>query len=48
MDYIRTGYKMSNVKSHLIFFRKVDDNIIEIIRILHQNIDIEDRLKNDD
>lgn len=47
-DYIRTGYRISKVKSHLIFFRKVEDNIIEIIRILHQNMDIENRLKNDD
>ncbi len=48
IDYIRTGYRMTKVKSHLIFFRKVDDNIIEIIRILHQNMDIKNRLKNDD
>jgi toxin ParE1/3/4 len=39
---------MSKVKSHLIFYRKAEDNIIEIIRILHQNMDIENRLKNDD
>jgi len=48
MDYVRTGYRMSKVKSHLIFFKKTEDNIIEIIRILHQNMDIENRLKNDD
>lgn len=48
MDYVRTGYRMSKVKSHLIFFRRTDDNIIEIIRILHQNMDIENRLKNDE
>jgi toxin ParE1/3/4 len=47
MDYVRNGYRMSKVKSHLIFFRRTDDNIIEIIRILHQNMDIENRLKND-
>ncbi|MDP4275070.1 MAG: type II toxin-antitoxin system RelE/ParE family toxin, partial [Bacteroidota bacterium] len=39
---------MSKVKSHLIFFKKTEDNIMEIIRILHQNMDIENRLKNDD
>ena len=48
MDYVRTGYRMSKVKSHLIFFKKTEDNIIEIIRILHHNMDIENRLKNDD
>ena len=48
MDHIRVGYKMSKVKSHLIFFKKAEDNIIEIIRILHQNMDIENRLKKKD
>jgi toxin ParE1/3/4 len=48
MDYVRSGYRMSKVKSHLIFCKKHKDNIIEIIRILHQNMDIENRLKNDD
>jgi len=48
IDYVRTGYRMSKVKSHLIFFKKTEDNTIEIIRILHQNMDIENRLKNDD
>lgn len=47
MDYIRSGYRMSKVKSHLIFFKKTEDDIIEIIRILHQNMNIENRLKDD-
>ena len=42
-DYIRPGYRMAKVKSHLIFFKKTDD-IIEVIRILHENMDIENRL----
>ncbi len=46
VDYIITGYRMSKVKSHLIFYKKADDEIIEIIRILHQNMDIENRLKD--
>ena len=48
INYVRFGYKMSKVKSHLIFFKKTKGNIIEIIRILHQNMDIENRLKNND
>ena len=48
IDYVRPGYRMSKVKSHLIFFKKNEGNIIEIIRILHQNMDIENRLKEDD
>lgn len=48
MDYVRPGYRMSKVKSHLIFFKTTTDNLIEIIRILHQNMDIENRLLEDD
>jgi toxin ParE1/3/4 len=48
IDSIRSGYRMSKVKSHLIFFKKTDENIIEIIRILHENMDIENRFKEDD
>jgi toxin ParE1/3/4 len=44
MGHIKIGYKASKVKSHLIFFRKVDDSSIEVIRILHQQMDIEKRL----
>ena len=44
MDYIRQGYRMSKVKSHLIFFKKTEDDIIEVIRILHQNMDVKNRL----
>lgn len=39
VDYIRADYRATKVKSHLIFLRKVGD-FIEIIRILHENIDI--------
>lgn len=45
MDYVQSGYRMSKVKSHLIFYKKNEDDIIEVIRILHQNMDIENRLK---
>ena len=44
MDFVRAGYRMTKVKSHLIFFKITTDNLIEIIRILHQNMDIENRL----
>ena len=45
VGYIRTGYRMSKVKSHLVFYKMSGDDIIEIIRILHKNMDIENRLK---
>lgn len=44
IDRIRKGYRATKVKSHLIFYRKNRQNIIEIIRILHQKMDIESHL----
>ncbi|MBA2561718.1 MAG: type II toxin-antitoxin system RelE/ParE family toxin [Chitinophagaceae bacterium] len=45
MEHIKQGYRASKVKSHLIFYKKAKDNIVEIVRILHQRMDIENRLK---
>ena len=45
IDYIRKGYRMTKVKSRLIFAKKSGDEIVEIMRILHQNMDINNRLK---
>lgn len=44
MDHIKDGYRASAVKSHLIFYRKTQDGQVEIIRILHQSMDIEFRI----
>jgi len=44
IEQIRKGYKSSKVKSHLIFYRKSKNNTIEIIRVLHQKMDIESQL----
>jgi len=44
VDYIRKGYRASKVKSHIIFFKKSKGNIVEIIRVLHQRMDIENRI----
>ncbi len=46
-DYnkVRKGYFRSRVKSHFIFYRiNLKDEEIEIIRILHQQMDISARL----
>ena len=40
-EYIRPGYRVSFVKSHIIFYKVVDDQKLEIIRILHQSVNIE-------
>jgi toxin ParE1/3/4 len=45
MEHIRKGYCASKVKSHLIFYRIINDTI-EIVRILHERMDIENRLND--
>ena len=45
MEHIRKGYRASKVKSHLIFYR-ILNNTVEIIRILHERMDIENRLND--
>ena len=45
-SHVRENYRSSIVKSHFIFYRYVkEEKIVEIIRILHQSMDIEERLK---
>ena len=44
MDHVKQGYRAAKVKSHLIFYKK-SNKIIVIIRILHQRMDIQNRLK---
>ena len=44
-NHIRKNYRCSKVKSHIIFYRLADkQSDIEIIRVLHQRMDIENRL----
>jgi len=48
-DYsdIREGYLRTRVKLHFIFYKiNSKENIIEIIRILHQQMDIDERLND--
>ena len=45
-NHIRKNYRCSKVKSHIVFYRIVEKQTeIEIIRVLHQQMDIENRLK---
>ncbi len=43
MDHIRKGYRAAKVKSHLIFYKVVNEST-HVIRILHERMDIENRL----
>ncbi len=38
---IRNGYRKYRVAKHVIFFREIDTDLIEIVRILHERMDIE-------
>ena len=43
-DNIKEGYRSSSVKSHVIFYRISEENVVEVIRILHQMMDMESNL----
>jgi toxin ParE1/3/4 len=44
-EQTRKNYRVTKIKSHLIFYRKVENDLVEIVRILHQRMDIKKRLK---
>jgi toxin ParE1/3/4 len=43
-EYIRSGYRVSFVKSHIIFYKIEDEQKLEVIRILYQISNIEEWL----
>lgn len=46
-SHVRENYFRSKVKSHYIFYKiNKKENLVEIIRILHQQMDIENRLND--
>jgi toxin ParE1/3/4 len=44
INHLRKGYFKTKVKSHIIFYNKTKKDTIEIIRVLHQMMDIDNRL----
>ena len=44
LDHVRVGYWSSKVKSHIIFYRILETEI-EVVRILHERMDIPNRLE---
>lgn len=44
VEQIRKNYKVTKSKSHLIFYRKKENDIVDVVRILHQRMDIKKRL----
>jgi toxin ParE1/3/4 len=45
VEQTRKNYRVTKIKSHLIFYRKMENKTVEIVRILHQRMDIKKRLK---
>ncbi len=41
---VKKNYRYTKVKSHLIFFKKTGSDLIEIVRVLHEKMDLENRL----
>jgi toxin ParE1/3/4 len=46
IDDIRPGYRKRAVVSHFLFYRITDAGLIDVIRILHQRMDIPSRLQD--
>ncbi|MGH7065689.1 MAG: type II toxin-antitoxin system RelE/ParE family toxin [Stellaceae bacterium] len=44
IDNVRPGYFKIAVGSHFLFYRVADTGEIDIVRILHQRMDVESRL----
>ncbi len=44
-EQTRKDYRVTKIKSHLIFCKKAENETVEIIRILHQRMDIKKWLK---
>jgi len=44
-EQTRKNYRVTKIKSHLIFYRKIKNEIVEIVRILHQRMDIKIHMK---
>lgn len=45
MDHVRKGYRATKIKSHFIFYSVVNETV-EIIRILHERMNIENRFQD--
>lgn len=44
-EHIRKNYRSSKVKSHLIFYRVVNQRV-EVVRILHERMDIDQQINS--
>jgi len=44
VDYILAGYRKYPAGKHLIFYKIVNNADVEVIRVLHQSMDLEEYL----
>ncbi len=45
INNIKEGYRSTIVKYHVIYYKLDEDGVILIVRILHQRMDVETRMK---
>ena len=45
IDFIKEGFRSTKVKSHVVFYKQQKDETILVVRILHQRMDSENRMK---
>ena len=43
-DEIRPGYRKLIAGSHILFYRVTDENVIGVVRVLHQRMDVDHHL----
>ncbi|MGH7101901.1 MAG: type II toxin-antitoxin system RelE/ParE family toxin [Acetobacteraceae bacterium] len=46
IDEIRPGYRKLAVQLHFLFYRVTDTGLIDVVRILHRQMDLAARLKD--
>jgi toxin ParE1/3/4 len=44
LTQVRVGYQSSKIKSHVIFYKIATDNVVEVVRILHESMNWESHL----
>ena len=45
IDHVKEGYRSTRVKSHVVFYKQQEDDKILIVRIFHQRMECENRMK---
>ncbi len=43
---VRKDYRYSKVKSHLVFCKRIENTDMEVVRILHEKMDIKNRISD--